>query len=109
MRPPKPENSPDADLFRSRLDNLLDQRHELYRLAELIDWSEFDQAFGELYCPDNGSPAKSTRLMVGLQFLKHAFGLSDEAVVKQWVENPYWQFFCAKNISSIDCRSIRAA
>jgi len=96
MRPQEPENSPDSDLFRSRLDNLLDQRHELYRLAELIDWSEFDRAFGELYCPDNGSPAKSTRLMVGLHYLKHAFGLSDEAVVHRWVENPYWQFFCGE-------------
>ena len=96
MRPQEPENSPDSDLFRSRLDNLLDQRHELYRLVELIDWSEFDRAFGELYCPDNGSPAKSTRLMVGLHYLKHAFGLSDEAVVHRWVENPYWQFFCGE-------------
>ncbi len=96
MRPQEPENSPDNDLFRSRLDNLLDQRHELYRLAELIDWSEFDRSFGDLYCPDNGSPAKSTRLMVGLHYLKHAFGLPDEAVVNRWVENPYWQFFCGE-------------
>lgn len=96
MRPQEPENSSDNDLFRSRLDNLLDQRHELYRLAELIDWSEFDRSFGELYCPDNGSPAKATRLMVGLHYLKHVFGLSDEAVVNRWVENPYWQFFCGE-------------
>lgn len=81
MRPPKPESSPNTDLFRSRLDNLLDQRHELYRLAGLIDWPAFDQAFGELYYPDNGSPEKSTRLMVGLHYLKHAFGLSDEGVI----------------------------
>ena len=32
--------------------------------------------------------------MVGLHYLKHAFDLSDEEVVFQWVENPYWQFFC---------------
>ena len=96
MRPQEPESSPDNDLFRSRLDNLLDQRHELYRLAELTDWSEFDRSFGELYCPDNGSPAKATRLMVGLHYLKHAFGLSDDAVVNRWVENPYWQFFCGE-------------
>ena len=32
--------------------------------------------------------------MVGLHYLKHAFGLSDELVVQQWVENPYWQYFC---------------
>ena len=34
--------------------------------------------------------------MAGLHYLKHAFGLSDEVVVKSWVENPYWQYFCGE-------------
>jgi IS5 family transposase len=96
MRPREPEPTPASDLFRNRLDNLLDQRHELYRLADLIDWNGFDTAFGELYCPDNGCPGKATRLMVGLHYLKHTYGLSDEDVVKRWVENPYWQYFCGE-------------
>jgi IS5 family transposase len=69
------------DLFRERLDNMLNRRHALYRLAELPDWSVFDKAFGARYCPDNGCPGKPTRLMVGLQYLKHCYGLSDGAVV----------------------------
>ena len=85
-----------TDLFRERLDNMLNQRHALYRLADLLDWSVFDTEFGSLYCPDNGSPGKPTRLMVGLQYLKHVYGLSDEAVVSGWVENPYWQYFCGE-------------
>ena len=72
-----------TDLFRERLDNMLNQRHELYRLADLVDWS-VDKAFGALYCPDNGCPGK-TRLLVGLHYLKHCYGLSDEAVVSGWV------------------------
>ncbi len=94
MSPEKPHASPSSDLFRNRLDNMLNHRHELYRLADLIDWPMFDSEFGSLYCPDNGCPAKATRLMVGLQYLKHIFGMSDEAVVRRWVENPYWQYFC---------------
>lgn len=94
MTPEKPQESPSSDLFRNRLDNMLNHRHELYRLADLIDWSMFDDVFGSLYCPDNGCPAKATRLMVGLQYLKHIYGMSDEAVVRRWVENPYWQYFC---------------
>jgi IS5 family transposase len=31
-----------GDLYRSRLDQILDQSHELYRLAALIDWDSFD-------------------------------------------------------------------
>ena len=85
-----------TDLFRERLDNMLNQRHALYRLADLIEWSVFDKEFGALYCPDNGCPGKPTRLLVGLQYLKHCYGLSDEAVVSGWVENPYWQYFCGE-------------
>jgi IS5 family transposase len=34
--------------------------------------------------------------MVGLHYLKHAKGLSDEEVVEQWLENAYWQLFCSE-------------
>ena len=95
-RQPDAETRTATDLFRERLDNMLNQRHALYRLADLLDWSVFDKAFGALYCPDNGCPGKPTRLLVGLQYLKHCYGLSDEAVVSGWVENPYWQYFCGE-------------
>ena len=91
------DNRSSSDLFRERLDNLLNQRHALYRLADRIAWSVFDREFGALYCPDNGSPGKPMRLMVGLQYLKHLYGLSDEGVVSGWVENPYWQYFCGES------------
>lgn len=66
------------------------------RLSRAIDWSQFDEAFGPLYSEGQGRPAKPTRLMVGLHYLKHAKDLSDEEVVAQWVENPYWQYFCGE-------------
>ena len=49
----------------------------------VIDWSQFDEAFGGLYAEGQGRPVKRTRLLVGLNYLKHAEGLSDEAVVAQ--------------------------
>ena len=76
MRPRKQERSASDDLFRNGLENMLDQRHELFRLARLIQWDVFDAAFGRLY-RDRGRPAKPTRLMVGLSYLKHTFDLSD--------------------------------
>ncbi len=63
------------------------------RLAGLVPWSDFDEAFGRFYKP-TGRPAKATRLMVGLHYLKHTFDLSHEETVARWVENPYWQHFC---------------
>ena len=90
---PKPTPPGSSDLYRSRLDQIVDRRHELFRLAGLIDWARFDQEFGRFYRP-LGRPAKPTRLMVGLSYLKHTFNLSDEAVVQRFTENPYWQWFC---------------
>ena len=50
---------------------------------------------GVLYA-EQGRPGVAIRLMVGLHYLKHAYGLSNEVVVKNWVENPYWQYFCGE-------------
>lgn len=93
MKPRKQEQIPQQDLFRLRLDQMLDQRHALYKLAGQIEWHRAEEQFGILYS-DEGRPGISTRMMVGLHYLKHAFDLSDEAVVEQWIENPYWQYFC---------------
>ncbi len=95
MRPKAPTPS-DFDIFRMRLDNMIDPRHELVRLAKLIDWKRFDAAFGQLYSEAKGRPGLPTRLMAGLHMLKHMKGLSDELVCAQWVENPYFQAFCGE-------------
>ena len=96
MRPKTlPKTSAD-DLFRARLEAILDGRHELVRLAKLIDWQRFETAFGSLYVEHKGRPGLPTRLMVGLHLLQHAKGLSDEAVCAQWLENPYMQVFCGE-------------
>ena len=78
-------------MFRSRLEHMIDMRLELVRLGELVDWNLFEAEFGAHYAETGGCPARPVRLMVGLQYLKHIHGLSDEAVVSGWVENPYWQ------------------
>jgi IS5 family transposase len=93
MRPKEPPASTTDDLFRARLTNIINPRHELVRLAGLIDWPRFDEAFGALYA-EVGRPGKPTRLMVGLHLLKHLCNLSDEVVCERWIENPYYQHFC---------------
>ena len=97
MRPKSSNATPQGDLFRSRLESILNHRHELYRLAELIPWDTFDQEFGTLYAEKKGRPGIPIRLLVGLTYLGHAYGLSDEEVVRRWPENPYYQFFCGES------------
>lgn len=85
------------DLFRLELVNMIDARHELVRLAKLIDWSVFDREFSPPFVSHTGRPALPTRLMAGSLYLKHLFALSDEEVVARWIENPYWQHFCGEH------------
>jgi IS5 family transposase len=59
-----------------------------------MNWPSFDRDFGCYYSDDQGRPALPTRLLVGLHYLKYSHNLSDEATVKQFLENPYWQYFC---------------
>jgi IS5 family transposase len=97
MRPKEPEGTEDLELFRSRLESIVDARHPLVRLATLIDWRRFDEAFGALYKDGVGRPGLSTRLMVGLHLLKHMDGLSDEAVCARYLDSPYVQLFCGES------------
>jgi IS5 family transposase len=93
----KPKKSPvqerQGNLFRVELSRIIDRGHGLVKLAEAVDWHRLDEMFGSTYCPDNGRPGVSTRLMVALHYLKYTHNLSDEEVVTCWVENPYWQHF----------------
>ena len=93
MKPkPSPCENLQGDLFKIDLQTIVDHNHAMVKLAHIVDWMRLDEAFGALFCEDNGRPAKSTRLMVALHYLKYTFDLSDEHVVEGWVENPYWQY-----------------
>ena len=93
---PKPSQPQSAELFRPRLDELLNLHHPLIRLAALIDWTEIERTFSTSFTSARGRPALPPRLVAGLLYLQHTFDASDEAVVNTWVENPYWQFFCGE-------------
>jgi IS5 family transposase len=92
MRPKKQFETP--DLFRARLDQILDNQHPLFKLANQIDWLIFENEFGATYDQKMGRPAIPIRVMVALHYLKYTFNLSDEQTVETFVENGYWQYFC---------------
>ena len=69
MRPTQSDPIEQPELFRARLDNMVDLRHPLVRLAKLIDWHRFEDVFGALYTDGVGRPGLPTRLMVGLHLL----------------------------------------
>lgn len=93
---PQPSQPQTAELFRPRLDELLNMRHPLIGLAALIDWGEIERNFSTSFTSGRGRPALRPRLVAGLLYLQHTFEASDEAVVNTWVENPYWQYLCGE-------------
>ena len=106
------------DFFRARLDHMIDLRQSLAVLASRMPWQQIEASvahlfsrrahtgealpdldlFGEAPTPlarksNAGRPRVPLRTMIALLYLKHAFNLSDEAVVERWSETPRWQYF----------------
>jgi len=96
MRPRERRETGEQDLFRSRLDQIVDMGHPLVKLAREVDWGFLETTFGAVYSDGPGQPPLPTRLMAGLSILKHTYDLSDEVLCERWVENPYYQFFCGE-------------
>ena len=92
MRPKKLKTTGEGDLFRARLEQIINMKHELVQLAGKIDWDWIDREIAPLYS-DKGRPGIEARFVIGLLLLKHIYGLSDEAVCERWVHDPYFQHF----------------
>ena len=107
-----------ADFFRARLDHMIDLRQPLVVLASRMPWQQIEASLAHLFSrkahtglamPDldlfgeaalaaarqsnAGRPRIPLRTMIALLYLKHAFDLSDEAVVERWSDSPNMQYF----------------
>jgi IS5 family transposase len=108
-----------TDFFRARLDQMIDLREPLAVLAQRMPWDrietalapyferrdrqgrvvQIDDLFGSnvMLASAGVSPAGRRRLpirlMAALLYLKHAYDLSDEALVEQWKGNVFFQYF----------------
>ena len=98
MRPKERRDSGQNDLFRARLDQIVDLAHPLVKLGAAIDWRFLETRFGAAYSDAPGHPPLPTRLMAGLAILKAMHDLSDEALCERWTENPYFQLFWRRRV-----------
>lgn len=89
---PDPKVSQAIFLYPDLIDQL-NPKDPLLLLAARIPWERLEAEFAPLYA-ERGRPAKPIRLMVGLLLLKQLANLSDERVVEEWRQNPYFQAFC---------------
>ncbi len=97
---PKPFSPCTEALLINRLDELLNLKHPLMRLAGLINWAETERTFSVFLTSGRDRPALPPRLVAGRLQLQHNFDASDEAVV---IENPY----CSISAARSTCRPKR--
>jgi transposase, IS5 family len=53
-KPREKRETGEQDLFRSRLDQIINMKHELVRLAQAIDWPVLEERFGAVYSDGPG-------------------------------------------------------
>jgi IS5 family transposase len=96
MRPKQQPKADHDDLFRARLDQIIDMKHALVVLAKRIDWASLDEQLADSFS-DHGRPAEPVRFMLGMFLLKHTYALSDEQLWERWVHDPYFQYFTGED------------
>jgi transposase, IS5 family len=89
----KPKNIRAGLQIGVELESFLDKGHALYPLANSLNWDYLVSSFGPYYVENNGRSGIPIRVIAGLHYLKYLENESDESVVENFCENPYWQYF----------------
>ncbi len=76
MRPRERQETGEQDLFRSRLDQIIDLSHALVKLSRAIGWRFLEAQCGSVYSDGPGCPPLPTRLKAGLALLHRLVGTS---------------------------------
>src|SRR2546430_189982 len=66
MRPRERRETSEQDLFRSRLDQIIDMKRALVKLGRAIDWRFLEDAFRAVYTDQPGQPPLPTLLIAGV-------------------------------------------
>ena len=59
----KTDKSPQLHMYQVPLIQFINKEHELYQLADRINWDEIEQDLTEYYCVDNGRPSIHQKLL----------------------------------------------
>ena len=61
--------------------------------ASMIPWDTIEDEYAKLFPSKTGMPAKPLRIALGSLLIQKQYGFSDEELVEQIKENPYYQYF----------------
>jgi hypothetical protein len=103
MQPRERRETGEQDLFRSRLDQIIDLKHPLVALGRTVDWGVLEREFGAVYADDPGRPPLPTRLMAGLAIFRHTYDYPTRCCASAGSRTPYDQFFCGEEFFQYPC------
>ena len=82
-------------LFDERLSIKLNPKNKLYKLRDLVNWSELEaRALPNIEIKQFGRNKKDHRLMLAISMLQAMYNGSDSFTEEELKENIYWQYFC---------------
>ena len=82
-------------LLQDKLSKELSGKHKLYKLKELINWSELEEQIVKIVnVKALGRERKSLRVMLSLSMLQAMYNFCDCLTSETFEENLYWQYFC---------------
>ena len=72
----------------------LNPENRWVKLSKIIPWDVIEEKYASLFAKSGkGAPAKPVRMALGALIIKETLVLSDEELVNQLTENPYFQYF----------------
>lgn len=79
--------------FNQPLGMKMNGKNRWVKKAEMIPWDKIEEKYAKLFPSGTGMPAKPLRMALGSLLIQKQYGFSDEELVKQLRENPYYQYF----------------
>ena len=79
--------------FNQPLGLKMNENNRWIKKAEMIPWEKIEVKYAKLFTSDTGMPAKPLRMALGSLLIQKRYGYSDEELVEQLRENPYYQYF----------------
>ena len=96
MRPKERRDSGQNDLFRARLNQIVDLGHPLTKLAATVDWRFLEERFGAVYTDKPGQPPADAADGGPVDPLSTHTTCPTRTLCARFLENPYYQLFCGE-------------
>lgn len=71
----------------------MDPNNRWVKKAEMIPWESIEVKYAENFSELSGAPAKPLRTALGSLLIQKQYTFSDDELVEQLKENPYYQYF----------------